>query len=88
VSRQELCPLVRDERATYPAALMIRSRIRDHGDYEMGDGERTGSTPLSMANRTQLAPKAKACLMVLYWLGSSVGANRVSVVLYEEQEEY
>ncbi len=62
---------------------VIRSWIdhEDHEDHEVEDGERTGSTPLSIANRTQLAPRAKACLMALYWLGSTVGANRVSVVL-------
>jgi hypothetical protein len=43
VSRQELCPLIRDKRASYPAALMIRPRIKDLEEQEMEDGERAFS---------------------------------------------
>ncbi|KAK5203122.1 hypothetical protein LTR96_011044 [Exophiala xenobiotica] len=43
VSRQELCPLIRDERAICPTALIVRPRIGDQEDQEMEDGERTFS---------------------------------------------
>ncbi|EXJ54795.1 hypothetical protein A1O7_10136 [Cladophialophora yegresii CBS 114405] len=40
VSRQELSPLVRDQRALCPTALMIRPRIKDREDQELEDSER------------------------------------------------
>ena len=43
VSRQELCPLIGDERSTNSAALIIRPRLRNREDREMEDGERAFS---------------------------------------------
>ncbi|KIW62244.1 hypothetical protein PV04_10438 [Phialophora macrospora] len=40
VSRQELCPLVRDDEALHPAALIIKPRIKDREEQELEDSER------------------------------------------------
>ncbi|OCT47935.1 F-box domain protein [Cladophialophora carrionii] len=40
VSRQELSPLVRDQRSLHPTALMVRPRIRDRDEMELEDSER------------------------------------------------
>jgi hypothetical protein len=43
VSRQELCPLIRDNGAPHHAALMIRPRIKDQEGQELEDSERVFS---------------------------------------------